>query len=66
MLGEGLALLFEERLEVWSGPGRRVLFASPVADDWMRLARDGGLEGLAGFLESELGGFPRMFGLSVI
>jgi hypothetical protein len=66
---DGLALVFvlDDRVLVWSEPGWKVLFASPVAEDWMRVARDGGgfvvLAGLGLDLSWVLDS-PRMFGFS--
>lgn len=55
---EGPDLLFEvDRVVLRSGPGWRVLFARLLAEDWMRVARDGAGFGL---------GFPRMFGFSAM
>ena len=38
---EGPDLLFDVRVLFRSEPGWRVLFARAVAEDWMRVARDG-------------------------
>lgn len=69
---EGPDLLFDVRVLFRSEPGWRVLFARAVAEDWMRVARDG-VEagdgdgdgaGAGSGLELWVLGFPRMFGFS--
>jgi len=61
-----LLFVLDERVWLRSEPGWKVLFARPVAEDWMRVARDGVVFALmlAGSGLDWVLGFPRMFGFS--